>query len=155
MRDLKPTRMSLQLADRSVKYPRGIIEDVLVKVEKFIFLVDFVVLDMEEDVDTTLILGRQFLATEKALIDVKKGKLLLQVGDQEITFDVFNALKYFAHDQNCFSIDIMDSLVFNFVQDQSKYPLESLLTNDSMEEEIDDERAEIVAYFALEVTSSF
>ncbi|XP_073139095.1 uncharacterized protein [Henckelia pumila] len=55
--------MSLQLADRSIKYPRGIIEDVLVKVDKFIFPVDFVVLDMEEDLDMPLILGRPFLDT--------------------------------------------------------------------------------------------
>ncbi|XP_073133564.1 uncharacterized protein [Henckelia pumila] len=66
----KSTRMSLQLADRSIKYPRGIIEDVLVKVDKFIFPVDFMVLDMEEDLDMPLILGRPFLATGKALIDV-------------------------------------------------------------------------------------
>ncbi|XP_073126150.1 uncharacterized protein [Henckelia pumila] len=72
----KSTRMSLQLADRSIKYPRGIIEDVLVKVDKFIFLVDFVVLDMEEDLDMPLILGRPFLETGKALIDVQKGDLL-------------------------------------------------------------------------------
>ncbi|XP_068644653.1 uncharacterized protein [Aristolochia californica] len=55
--DMKQTTISLQLADRSIKYPRGIIEDVLVKVDKFIFLVDFVVLDMEEDEEVPLILG--------------------------------------------------------------------------------------------------
>ncbi|XP_073153213.1 uncharacterized protein [Henckelia pumila] len=79
----KSTRMSLQLAERSIKYPRGIIEDVLVKVDKFIFPVDFVVLDMEEDLDMPLILGRPFLATGKALIDVQKGELLLRDTFQE------------------------------------------------------------------------
>ncbi|XP_073152975.1 uncharacterized protein [Henckelia pumila] len=83
----KSTRMSLQLADRSIKYPRGIIEDVLVKVDKFIFLVDFVVLDMEEDLDMPLILGRPFLATGKTLIDVQKGDLHLRVGEEKISFD--------------------------------------------------------------------
>ncbi|XP_073120421.1 uncharacterized protein [Henckelia pumila] len=83
----KSTRMSLQLADRSIKYPRGIIEDVLVKVDKFIFPVDFVVLDMEEDLDMPLILGRPFLATGKTLIDVQKGELLLRVGEEKISFD--------------------------------------------------------------------
>ena len=53
----KPTRMSLQLADCSVKFPRGIIEDVLVKVENFIFPVDFMILDMEADTDVPFILG--------------------------------------------------------------------------------------------------
>ncbi|XP_075524514.1 uncharacterized protein LOC142556906 [Primulina tabacum] len=74
----KPTRMSLKLADRYVKYPRGVIEDVLVNVDKLIFPADFVVLDMEEDVDMPLILGRPFLATGKALIDVQQGKLRLR-----------------------------------------------------------------------------
>ncbi|CAH9074071.1 unnamed protein product [Cuscuta epithymum] len=60
---LKPTRMCIQLADRSVKYPQGIIEDVLVKVDKFIFPVDFVILDMDQDREVPLILGRPFLAT--------------------------------------------------------------------------------------------
>ncbi|XP_073152736.1 uncharacterized protein [Henckelia pumila] len=81
MGEPKPTRVSLQLADRSIKYPHGIIEDVLVKVDKFIFPVDFVVLDMEEDLDMPLILGRPFLATGKALIDMQKRKLLLRVGE--------------------------------------------------------------------------
>ncbi|XP_073138503.1 uncharacterized protein [Henckelia pumila] len=101
----KSTRMSLQLADRSIKYPRGIIEDVLVKVDKFIFPVDFVVLDMEEDLDMPLILGRPFLATGKALIDVQKGELLLRVGEEKISFDVFNALKFSQNNEECFQLD--------------------------------------------------
>nr|CAN69639.1 hypothetical protein VITISV_040272 [Vitis vinifera] len=68
--EVKPTTVSLQLADRSIKHPRGIIEDVLVKVDKFIFSVDFIVLEMEEDRDVPLILGRPFLATGRTLIDV-------------------------------------------------------------------------------------
>ena len=58
------------MADRSITYPRGIVEDVLVKVDKFIFPVDFIVLDIEEDHEVPLILGRPFLATGKAMIDV-------------------------------------------------------------------------------------
>ncbi|XP_027362486.1 uncharacterized protein LOC113870087 [Abrus precatorius] len=86
------TRMSIQLADRSIKYPRGIIEDVLVKVDKFIFLVDFVILDMDEDIDVPLILGRLFLATAGAIIDVRDGKLILRVGDEK-EFLISNPLK--------------------------------------------------------------
>ncbi|XP_075504562.1 uncharacterized protein LOC142542001 [Primulina tabacum] len=71
--EVRPTTIFLQLADRSIKYPRGVIEDVLVKVDKFIFPVDFVVLDMEEDREIPLILDRPFLATGRALIDVQKG----------------------------------------------------------------------------------
>ena len=67
--EVKPTTISLQMADRSLTYPQGVIEDVLAKVDKFIFPVDFVVLDMEEDWEIPLILGRPFLATGRALIE--------------------------------------------------------------------------------------
>ena len=68
--EARPTTVTLQLADRSLKHPRGIIEDVLVKVDKFIFPADFIVLDMEEDKEIPIILGRPFLATGRAMIDV-------------------------------------------------------------------------------------
>ncbi|KAL5582791.1 hypothetical protein UlMin_015233 [Ulmus minor] len=66
-----PTMVSLVMADRSIKHPRGIVEDVLVKVGRLIFLVDFIILDMKEDKDISVILGRPFLATGGAIIDVK------------------------------------------------------------------------------------
>ncbi|KAL0394740.1 UNVERIFIED_CONTAM: hypothetical protein Slati_4440200 [Sesamum latifolium] len=71
MHELIPTIITLQLADRSIKYPRGIVEDVLVKI-KFIIPVGFIVLDMEENINMPLILARPFLATSRALIDVQK-----------------------------------------------------------------------------------
>ena len=72
MGELTPTTLSLQMADRSMTQLEGILEDVLVKVGKFIFLVDFVVIDMEEDKQVPLLLERPFLATGAALINVKK-----------------------------------------------------------------------------------
>ena len=89
----KPTHMSLQLADRSIKYPRGIIEDVLVKVENFIFPVDFVIMDMDADIEVPLILGRPFLATARAVIDVADGRLVLRVGEDELVVQIPAALK--------------------------------------------------------------
>ncbi|XP_073273285.1 uncharacterized protein [Primulina huaijiensis] len=71
--EVKPTTITLQLEDRSFTYPRGIIEDVLVQVDKFIFPADFVILDMKEDHDAPLIFGRPFLATGRELINVHKG----------------------------------------------------------------------------------
>jgi len=68
----KSTTISLQLADRSIKHPLGVIEDVHIKIDKFYFPVDFIVLDMEEDSNVPLILGRPFLATGRTLNDVKK-----------------------------------------------------------------------------------
>ncbi|XP_017970434.1 PREDICTED: uncharacterized protein LOC108660685 [Theobroma cacao] len=89
--EIKPTIITLQLADRTLTYPRGIVEDMLVKVDKFIFLADFVVLDMEEDKEVPIILGRPFLCVARALIDVEKGELTLRVQDQEVTFNIFRA----------------------------------------------------------------
>ena len=67
--------MRIQLADKTVRFPRGIIEDVLAKIDKFIYPVDFVVLDIEEDSNVPLILGRPFLATARTIIDVDTGEL--------------------------------------------------------------------------------
>ena len=83
--------MNIQLVDRSIRYPRGIIEDVLVKIDKFIFPIDFVVLDMEEDSDIPLILGRPFLATARTIIDVGTGELTLRVVDETITPQAHNS----------------------------------------------------------------
>src|SRR5436189_5912062 len=84
--EAKPTSIALQLADRSKVYPRGILEDVLIKVDKFIFPIDLIVLDMEEDKSILLILGRPFLATKSAVIDVGEEKLILKLGDDKIEF---------------------------------------------------------------------
>ena len=78
--ELTPTNMTLQMADITLAQPEGVLEDVLIKVGKFIFPVDFVVMDMEEDTQVPLLLGRPFLATRVSLIDVKKGELTLRVG---------------------------------------------------------------------------
>ncbi|XP_073314707.1 uncharacterized protein [Primulina huaijiensis] len=128
--EVKPTTISLQLADRSIKYPRGFIEDVLVKVDKFIFLVDFVVLDMEEDRENPLILGRPFLVTGRALIDVKKGELVLRLNDEKVTFNVFRSMKYPIESSDCYIIDAVDDIVECSVQDTLiEDPLEMLLVN--------------------------
>ena len=70
--ELKPTKLQLQLADRTVKHPYGVAEDVLMKVDKFMFSVDFVILDMKEDEEVPLILGRPFMKIAKVIVDVDK-----------------------------------------------------------------------------------
>ncbi|KAH9801445.1 hypothetical protein KPL71_001039 [Citrus sinensis] len=82
--ECRPTTVTLQLADRSHAYPEGKIEDVLVKVDKFIFPVDFIVLDFKADKEVLIILGRPFLATGKTLIDVQKGELTMRVNDHVV-----------------------------------------------------------------------
>ncbi|BAT86826.1 hypothetical protein VIGAN_05014200, partial [Vigna angularis var. angularis] len=87
--EVKPTRMMLQLADRSIKYPYGVVEDVVVKIDKLQFPVDFVVMDMEESADIPLILGRPFMKTAKVVIHVEEGTVKLKDQDEEVTFNVF------------------------------------------------------------------
>ncbi|GKA23840.1 DNA-directed DNA polymerase [Tanacetum coccineum] len=100
----KPTRMSLELADRSIQYPRGIVENVPIKVDKFVLPVDFVILDMPEDSRILIILGRPFLETARAMIDVFNKKIMLRVGDNERSIDHTN-------------LEICNSIVNEFIDD--------------------------------------
>ncbi|XP_057444162.1 uncharacterized protein LOC130736342 [Lotus japonicus] len=110
MGEATPTLMSLQLADRSIKHPYGTAEDVLVRVDKFIFYVDFVILDIEEDSRVPLILGRPFLATGNAKINVAKGLLSLKVGDEKVKLSVFRTLKH-PNCEDVFSCEVIDESV--------------------------------------------
>ncbi|CAN6679116.1 unnamed protein product [Malus baccata var. baccata] len=109
--EIKPTTVSLQMADRSIAYPEGIIEDVLVKVDKLIFPADFLVLDMEEDYETQLILGQPFLITARTLIDVEQGVLTLRIGEEKATFKVFEAGKFPRETEDCFCIDLVETAI--------------------------------------------
>ncbi|GJZ21361.1 retrovirus-related pol polyprotein from transposon TNT 1-94 [Tanacetum coccineum] len=84
--ELAHTKLTVELADRTVKYPKGIAENVLVGIGKFVFPVDFIILDMPEDIKVPLILGRPFLSTARAKIDVYKRKITLRVGEERIIF---------------------------------------------------------------------
>ena len=106
--EIKQTTISFQLVDWSIKYPRGIIEDVLVKVDKFIFPADFVVLDMEEYQEVPLILGRPFLATGRALIAVQKGELTLRVNKEEVMFNIYQAMRFPKDPSICFWVDVIE-----------------------------------------------
>ncbi|GJY40639.1 hypothetical protein Tco_0427909 [Tanacetum coccineum] len=84
--ELAHTRLTVELADRTVKYPKGIAKNVLVGIGKFTFPVDFIILDMPEDIKVPLILGRPFLSTARAKIDVYKRKITLRVREERIIF---------------------------------------------------------------------
>nr|GEV13685.1 reverse transcriptase domain-containing protein [Tanacetum cinerariifolium] len=84
--ELTPTRMTLELVDRSITRPKGVAKDVFVKVGNFHFLTDFVVVDFEADPREPLILGRSFLRTGRALIDVYGEEITLRVNDESLTF---------------------------------------------------------------------
>ena len=91
--DPKPTAMRLLMADRTVKRPLGILHDVLVKVESFIFPADFVVLDCEVDFEVPIILGRSFLATGRALVNMEKGQMTFRLNNEEATFNIFSTMR--------------------------------------------------------------
>ncbi|XP_049364052.1 uncharacterized protein LOC125828770 [Solanum verrucosum] len=84
----KSTKMRLLMADRSIKHPMGILYDILVKVDQFIFPVDFFILDCETDAYIFIILERPFLATGRALVDVESGELMFRMNEDEVTFNV-------------------------------------------------------------------
>ncbi|XP_048228267.1 uncharacterized protein LOC125369540 [Ricinus communis] len=121
----KPTRMSIQLADRSVNYPRRIVENVLVKVNKSIFPIDFMILDMDGESSVSLILERPFLATSRAMIDVCDGKLKLSVGDETVTFDLHNPISQSSDHNNAMC-------VVNVIDDDIETHLQEVLVEDPL-----------------------
>jgi len=87
--EIMPTKMTLQLADHSITRPYGVLEDVLVRVKHFIFLADFMVMDICEDTNIPVILGRPFMLTASCIVDIGRKKLKLGFEDQKIDFDLF------------------------------------------------------------------
>lgn len=86
--------MTLQYADHSAKRPYGIVKGVLVKIDKFVFVVDFMILEMPEDEKIPLILGRPFLETWRCMIDIEEGNMSLKVYDEELKINVRGAMKH-------------------------------------------------------------
>ncbi|XP_070020782.1 uncharacterized protein [Nicotiana sylvestris] len=119
------------MADRSMKRPLGIVDDVLVRVDKFILPVDFVILDCEVDYEVPIILGRPFLATGKALVDVEAGELTFRVGDKKAVFHVCKSTKQPNSTEVCSFVDLVTAVI---VDDASSMinvedPLEAVLLN--------------------------
>ena len=108
------------------------IEDVLVKVDKFIFPSDFIILDMEEDKEILIILGRPFLVTGRAMIDVQNGELKLRVQDDEVKFNVFEAVRHPAESETCFIVETVEAIVSS--QSGLTDPLEASLVQSDSEE---------------------
>ncbi|GJX97937.1 reverse transcriptase domain-containing protein [Tanacetum coccineum] len=113
------TRMTLKLADRSVAHPKGVAKDVIVKVGKFYFLADFVVVDYDVDSWVPLIIGRPFLRTTRALIDVHGEELNLQVNDEAITFKVGHTSRYSRnyYDETVHQVNIIDVTCEEYAQE--------------------------------------
>jgi hypothetical protein len=112
--ELKPTSITLLLAHRYVKVPRGIIEDVLVQVDKFIYPMDFIVLDTQPVEACNLnpvILGRPFLTTSNALINCRNGLMKLSFGNMTLEMTIFNIYKQPRDDNDLQEVDFIEKLV--------------------------------------------
>ncbi|XP_028804825.1 uncharacterized protein LOC114759752 [Neltuma alba] len=130
--EARPTTVTLLFADRSISYPKGIIEDVLVKVDKFIFPADFIVLDCEVDWNIPIILGRPFLATARTLIDIEKGEITMRINDEKVIFNMNQALKFPDDSAHCNCIDVIDTTVQEeLINSLTKDPLEALLIGET------------------------
>jgi len=132
--ELKSTSVTLLLADRSIKVPRGTVEDVLVQVDKFIYPVDFIVLDTEPVKGCNpipVILGRPFLATSNALINCRNGVMKLSFGNMTLKLNVFNMCKQpYEEEDESEEGDMIETIVEDHIQKGSSTdPLEMCLIN--------------------------
>ncbi|GJW87676.1 reverse transcriptase domain-containing protein [Tanacetum coccineum] len=121
--ELTPTCMTLELTDRSISRPIGVAKDVFIKVGKFHFLADFVVVDFDADPRVPLILGRSFLKTERALIDVYAGELTLRVGNKAVTFNLDQTSRYSSNydDISVNRIDVIDVACEEYSQEVLRF----------------------------------
>ncbi|XP_025679160.1 uncharacterized protein [Arachis hypogaea] len=114
---------------------RNLVENLLVKVGEFIFAADFVVVDIEEDVNASIILERPFLATSRAIIDVQKGELVLRVHEEKIVFNVFKAINYLSEPpEECMRVHVIESLVHK-VLGEEKFDAAFEVAHESCNEE--------------------
>ena len=139
--ELEPTNITLQLADRSIKIPKGIVKDVLVQVDKFYFPVDFVVLDTQPMVNQgtqfPVILGRPFLATANAIIHCRGGLMTLSFGNMTINLNIFNVIKGMGDEDEVCEVNMVDYVVHKYLDNVlHDDPLTSCLVSPSWDEEV-------------------
>ncbi|CAH9124841.1 unnamed protein product [Cuscuta epithymum] len=128
---LNETGVVIQLADRSNAYPKGIVEDVLVMVDNLIFPADFYVLEMENDKNAVpILLGRPFLKTARAKIDVFSGSLTLEFDGDKVEFNIYDSMKYPNENHSLFAIDVIDPIVQNTFEMNGEDDLLSVIEND-------------------------
>nr|GEW34655.1 reverse transcriptase domain-containing protein [Tanacetum cinerariifolium] len=121
--ELTPTCMTLELADRSISQPIGVTKDVFIKVGKFHFPADFIVVDFDTDPRVPLILRRSFLKTVRALIDVYGGELTLRVNDEAVTFNLDQTSRYSCKydDISVNRIDVIDVACEEYAQEVLRF----------------------------------
>ncbi|XP_073290374.1 uncharacterized protein [Primulina huaijiensis] len=151
--ELKPTSVTLLLADRSVKVPRGMVEDVLVQVDNFVYPVDFIVLDtqpIEACNAIPVILGRPFLATSNALINCRNGIMKLSFGNMTLELNVFNLCKQ-PHDKGDESEDenLIETLVEENIQEGSTRDQLDICSIETVKENIEIDLDDFIRYHSL------
>ena len=132
--ELKHTSIILQLGNGSVIVPKGVVEDVLVQVDKFYFLVDFIILDMHPvsnaNSQISMILGHPFLATSNVLINSRSGVLKLSFGNMILELNIFNTCKQPKDEEVVHEVDLIETLVQEqFNKTCFSDPLEACLVN--------------------------
>ncbi|CAM8886891.1 unnamed protein product [Rhodiola kirilowii] len=149
---LKPTGLTIQLADRSCKQPEGKIEDVLVQVGKLVFPADFYVLKMENGRPTDhapILLGRPFLKTSKMKIDRGSGMLSMEVEGEVFSFDIFRAMKHPMEFEEVHAFDALDDLVQEIQPKLRADPLEAILNGTEGSYELTEDLHETVAHLTI------
>ncbi|XP_070032498.1 uncharacterized protein [Nicotiana tomentosiformis] len=146
---IKLIPVSLQLAEQTTILPEGIIEYILVRVDTYLFPVDFIVVDMEVNKEVPLVLGRPFLCTGRAILDICEGQLMLRVGNKKVVFQMKRMMKYPSDKvsaYSCFKLDVVRELAekYKIVEDEDpeiKKEAEALETEDQVldEEELKEE----------------
>nr|KAJ0222145.1 hypothetical protein LSAT_V11C200072510 [Lactuca sativa] len=104
----EPIQMKIHLAGKTIIHSMGVCEDLLIKVDKLVFPVDFIILDMEEDFKVPIILGRPFLNTACALVDMRESMLTIRVGDDSVIFEAEEKEKHKESKEDKFSSIILD-----------------------------------------------
>ena len=126
--EFKPTKITLVLADRSVRVPEGVLDDVPIKIDDCHVPTDFVVLKYQNEPKDPLILGTPFLATAGAIIDVKEGQICLNIGSIPMTFDMEKLIRRPLIDKQAFYVDDISELAEeSFIDLCSNNPLEKCL----------------------------
>ncbi|XP_013607979.1 PREDICTED: uncharacterized protein LOC106314692 [Brassica oleracea var. oleracea] len=128
--EFKPTKLTLVLADRSIRIPEGILDDVPVKINDYHVPTDFVVLKYQNEPKDPLILCRPFLATAGAIIDVKEGRICLNIGNIPMTFDMEKLIKRPLIDKQASYVEDISKLAEeSFIDQCSDDPLKKVLTS--------------------------
>ncbi|XP_070036242.1 uncharacterized protein [Nicotiana tomentosiformis] len=128
--DPRSTSMKLLMADRTLNKPLGVIDDVLVKVDHFYFVADFVILDCEVDMKISIILGRPFLATGRAICDVEVGEIKFRLNDEEVIFLIQNSMKQPHYNGVISVVDVVDDDMEDIFMEKA---LQAVLLNSNNE----------------------